>query len=180
MISRILKNPRQKKFFTLIEILSAVLIISLLVVFVVPKVGAVKDNAKVAGVETNQRMVQAYLQGVIHNYDATQVELLEEELLDAFEEDDIVNPFNKGKGVKEATEIGSSKGSVMFSTSDNTKTGFESEWTGAGFTASEKYQGTVLVSAYPDPDGTDGLEVTLVPFNKKGNPILSKKVVIKP
>lgn len=180
MFSRLVKNQRQKKFFTLIEILSAVLIISLLVIFVVPKVGAVKDNAKVAGIETNQRTVQAYLQGVVHNYDATQSDLLEKELLDAFAEEDIVNPFNKGKGVREITELAATKGSVIYSTTDNTQTGFESEWTGSGFTQNDNYAGTVLVAAYPDPNGTDGVEVTLIPFNKKGNPILSKKVVIKP
>lgn len=180
MFSRLVKKQRQKKFFTLIEILSAVLIISLLVVFVVPKVGAVKDNAKVAGIETNQRTVQAYLQGVVHNYDATQASLLEKELLDAFAQEDLVNPFNKGKGIRELAELTATKGAVIYSTTDNTKAGFDSAWTGAGFSKNENYAGTVLVAAYPDPNGTDGIEVSLIPFNKKGNPILSKKVVIKP
>lgn len=180
MISRYIKNQRQKKFFTLIEILSAVLIISLLVVFIVPKIGSVKDNAKIAGVETNQRMVQAYIQSVVHNYDGTQTTLFETELLDAFAKEDLVNPFNKGQGIREVAELASNKGSVMYSTTDNTKTGFESQWTSTAFAASKNYQGTVLVSAYPDPNGTDGIEVTVVPFNKNGKPILSKKVVIKP
>lgn len=179
MISKLFKRKHKKKLFTLIEILSAVLIIAFLAAFVVPKIGAVKDNAKVAGVDTNTRMVQAYVQSVVHNYDSTQVDLFEKELTDAFTEEDLVNPFNKGKGVGTTDGLATKKVAVMYASTDNTKAGVSSTWESNTFSAKKDYQGTVLIAAYPDPNGIDGIEVALIPFNKNGKPLLSKKVIIK-
>lgn len=169
----------RKKKFTLVELLGAVMIMAFIATIVVPKIGGVKDNTKVAGVDTNLRMVNAYVQSVVHNYDSTKVSLFEDELKDAFTEDDLINPFTKGKGIVNRTDLATKKGAAFSDTTDNTKATVTSTWEGA-FSAKPEMAGSVLVAAYPDPNGTDGIEVALIPFNKSGKPVLSKKIVVKP
>ena len=170
---------RRKRQFTLIEILSAVLLIALIATFVVPKIGAVKDNTKAAGVDTNLRLVHAYVQSVVHNYDSTKASLFEDELKEAFADEDLVNPFNKGKGVVSKDQLSTKKGAIFTDSTDNTKATVTSTWE-SGFSGKSEMAGTVLVAAYPDPNGTDGIEIALIPFNKNGKPTLSKKVIVKP
>lgn len=173
-----IRNPRKKKF-TLLELLAVVSIIAFIAVVIVPKIGGVKDGAKVAGVDTNLRMVNAYVQSVVHNYDASKVTLFEDELKDSFTEEDLVNPFTRGKGIVNRSEMATKKGAIFTDTADNTKASVTSTWEGSPSKRAE-LAGSVLVAAYPDPSGADNIEVALIPFNKDGKPVLSKKIVVKP
>ena len=168
-----------KKSFTLIEILSAVLLIALIAAYVVPKIGAIKDNVKTAGVDTNMRTVSAYVNGVIDHYDPNQVKLFEDELAENFSDKDLMkNPFTKESSVKNIENLGSTKGaSIVYSNSDNTYSTVSQivqYFSGVSYNA---LRGSVGVAAYST--GT-GIEVVVVPFNKNGKIIKSKVVTIKP
>lgn len=168
---------RKNKRFTLWELLLVIGLIGILAVVIVPKIGAVKDNVKTAGVDSNARIIQGYVQSVIENYSSDEADLLEEELVSVFEGDNVVNPFNKVAGVKEADSIGNGAG-VVYSTSDNNKSTADSQWLNGD--KNETLKGTVLVAAYPNPNDTDTLEVLIVPMDKNGKAIQSKKVIITP
>lgn len=53
---------RKDEGFTLIELMIVIAVIGILAIVLVPKVGTIKTQAKGAGIETNVRMVQGYLQ----------------------------------------------------------------------------------------------------------------------
>lgn len=177
-----MRKLNRKQAFTLIEILSAVLIIAFLATFVVPKVGTVKDTAKTAGVDSNARIVKAYLDGVISQYSKDEVVLLEKELAESFSgEERLKNPYTKEIAVLEVNNLNTNKGAaVVYSNLDNSKTNIEAI---VQYFTSVEYKtlrGAVGVAAYPSPDGTDSLEAVIVPFDKKGKVVKSKVIVVKP
>lgn len=57
--------------FTLIELMIVIAVIGILAVVLVPKVGSIKTQAKGAGIDTNVRMVQGYLQSKASNWAST-------------------------------------------------------------------------------------------------------------
>jgi len=59
---------RKDEGFTLIELMIVIAVIGILAVVLVPKVGAIKTQAKSAGIDTNIRMVQAYAQSRITSW----------------------------------------------------------------------------------------------------------------
>lgn len=173
------KLKSKKKKFTLTELLLAIGIITLLAVVIIPKIGAVKDNAKTAGVDTNMRLVQGYVESVLHNYDSTQSDLLEKELESIFTGDNaIMNPFTKGEGVAQYSGIPSQGVAISYETSDTSKSAVTSNWEIDN--SDSKLKGTIVIAAYPNPNGSDTLEVTVLPHDKNGNPIMSKKTVLQP
>ena len=170
-------RPKTKRF-TLAELLLVVGLLALLALVVIPRVNAVRDNIKTAGVDSNMRIVQAYVHSVIDNYGDDQADLLERELSHVFEGDSLVNPFNRLEGVSEVSSVGNGA-AVIFSDADNERGLVESTWL-SGAEANENLQGTVLVSAYPNPNGSNSLEVVILPMDKNGRPVISKKVLITP
>lgn len=170
-----------KKFFTLIEILSAVLIISFLVMFIVPNVGAVKDTAKTAGVDTNQRMIEAYINGRIHDYGKAEVALFEKELLDTYTgEKELKNPFTKETSILEISSLNATTGAaVVYSNLDNTKSTVDQIISYFSLNQYPQLKGSVGIAAYPSPAGLDEIEVVVLPFNKNGKIVKSKIKVIK-
>ena len=96
-------NKRRKdQGFTLIELMIVIAVIGILAIVLVPKVGTIKTQAKGAGIETNVRMVQGYLQSKASKWvdqKASQVKVAED-VYNAFSDVDgnekIKNPFNQG------------------------------------------------------------------------------------
>ena len=66
MVERI----KNKKGFTIIEIMVVIALIGILAAVLVPKFGGVKDTAKNTGVLTNVKMVEAYVASQIDSYKA--------------------------------------------------------------------------------------------------------------
>lgn len=169
-----------KKKFTFVELVFVLAIIGILMMVIVPKISAMKTSSKMAGVDTNTRVVSAYVQKEISNYSSEDAALLETELANAFDPKDIVNPFTRAEGIKEYSSIGSSGTAVAYATTDNNdKDTVVAMWEN-NTVAKETLKGGVLVCAYPNPNGTDTLEVTVYPFDQNGKVILSKKVVVQP
>jgi len=56
---------RKDEGFTLIELMIVIAVIGILAVVLVPRVGSIKTAAKSAGIDTNSRLVQAYVQSRI-------------------------------------------------------------------------------------------------------------------
>jgi len=57
---------RKDEGFTLIELMIVIAVIGILAVVLVPKVGAIKSQAKSAGVDTNVRVVEGFVQSRIN------------------------------------------------------------------------------------------------------------------
>lgn len=66
-VQRMVKR-RKDNGFTLIELMIVIAIIGILAVVLVPKMSGVKDSAKSAGVITNARSVEAYVQTRIDSW----------------------------------------------------------------------------------------------------------------
>lgn len=64
MVERI----KNKKGFTIIEIMVVIALIGILAAVLVPKFGGVRDTAKNTGMLTNAKMVEAYVASVIDSY----------------------------------------------------------------------------------------------------------------
>lgn len=68
-VKRMAKN---KKGFTLVELMIVIAIIGILAVVLIPQAAKMRENAKLAGVDANLRMVQAQIEAVIDDNDTPQ------------------------------------------------------------------------------------------------------------
>lgn len=62
------KFKENRKGFTLIELMMVVAVIGILALVLIPKIGGTKDQAKLAGVESNMRVAQSVVEGNIMRY----------------------------------------------------------------------------------------------------------------
>lgn len=116
-VQRMVKR-RKDSGFTLIELMIVIAVIGILAVVLVPKVGGVKTSAKSAGVDTNIRAVQAYVESRISYWSTlTDTSTIKDDIEGAL----VTTPTNSDKLVNPFT--GSSADALVFSAvpSDLTK-----------------------------------------------------------
>ncbi|KNY25817.1 type II secretion system protein [Pseudobacteroides cellulosolvens] len=70
MVSLFVKRLGKKKGFTLVELMIVVAVIGILAAVLIPSALNMKKSAKVAGVDTNIRSVQATIESMIDGYSA--------------------------------------------------------------------------------------------------------------
>lgn len=168
-----------KKRFNLQSIVIGLAILGILTAVAVPKFSQMKKDAKMRGVETNLRTVEQYTQLAIADYSASEASLFETELAKSFGNKDITNPFSKAGGTSKFANIPTPGTAVSYDDSENTdKTAVTNKWEQA--TPVDALKGAVMVAAYPNPNGTDTLEISIYPFDDKGNAVLSKAIVVTP
>jgi len=167
-----------KKGFTLVELLLVIGVIAILSFVVVPRIGAIRDNVRLAGIDNNMRIIKAYTQSVLENFNSNQANIFEEEMASTFEGDNIANPFTRAEGVRAAEALGTNGLAVVYSTHDNTAAAVASLV--ADRSARNELRGSIRVAAYPNPDNSNSLEVVIFPYDRNGRPILSKRVVVTP
>jgi len=98
---------RKDQGFTLIELMIVIAVIGILAIVLVPKVGTIKTQAKGAGIETNVRMVQGYLQSKASKWaDQKDKQVnVATDVYNAFtgggENEKIKNPFNQKDVIKD-------------------------------------------------------------------------------
>lgn len=85
------KLSKNKKGFTLVELMIVIAIIGILAIVLIPQASKMRENAKLSGVDANARMVQAQIEAVIDDSNnATDVQTALKTRLGA----SIKNPFD--------------------------------------------------------------------------------------
>jgi prepilin-type N-terminal cleavage/methylation domain-containing protein len=179
-VLKFFNKNKNKKGFTLLETMLVIAIIVVLSIFLIPKIGVVKDNAKAAGSDTNVRMLTGYIQSNIDRYKSGQESTFETEIANAFADDNLTNPYTKMVGFADISTLsGKNTSAVTYATTDNgQQTDVTAKWEVTS--PNPNLIGSVAIASYPNPNGSDTLEVAIYPYDKKGNVILTKKIVITP
>lgn len=90
MVERI----KNKKGFTIIEVMVVIALIGILAAVLVPKFGGVRDTAKNTGMLTNAKMVEAYVASAIDSYKVSESENFANAIATHFSGDNaLVNPY---------------------------------------------------------------------------------------
>jgi type IV pilus assembly protein PilA len=112
MVERI----KNKKGFTIIEIMVVIALIGILAAVLVPKFSGIKDRARDAGMLTNAKMVEAYVASVIDEYSAAKDDDLVTAIQDKFDATDaLTNPYT---GVQEDDSINVAIGTTFSAGTD--------------------------------------------------------------
>ena len=94
------KRGKNKKGFTMIELMIVITVIGILAIVLLPRIGRMRDEARTSGVETNIRDVQAMIELEIGRHaNSTAGAAALEGRLNSRLGDDVENPFS-GKGSK--------------------------------------------------------------------------------
>lgn len=99
MVER-LKN---KKGFTIIEVMVVIALIGILAAVLVPQFGGVKDRAKDAGVLTNAKMVEAYVASAIDSYETGTA--LESAIEAHFAAGTLRNPYKNSTAIDDTISV---------------------------------------------------------------------------
>lgn len=96
--------------FTLIELMIVIAVIGILAIVLVPKIGTVKTSAKTAGIDTNMRTVQGYIQSRINSWDRAKTpddDVAQDiaSALSSSSEDKLTNPFTSKTNVVDLFNI---------------------------------------------------------------------------
>lgn len=123
---------KRKKGFTLIELMIVLAVIAILAIVLVPKIGSTKKEARNAGVTTNVRAVQAYLENKLDSYNGTlpDAATLAGNLQTNFTDDkSMVNPFTKSNKFASDKDAAATTGPCVYVTTGTTYTKADCEGT---------------------------------------------------
>lgn len=181
-MKRLLKNQRG---FTLVELMMVIAVIGILAAVLIPKIGGLKTEAKLAGLDVNLRTVEGVVHQVIDKKnDASEVE---KAILDRLHKhyDDVKNPFNNATGI--ATDDGTPNNNVLKVPNYDNWSEVTGNTNGAAFTYNygnsdtenptdnSDLAGSIYIQAYDD-SGT--LTVKLYPIDGDGKVISDDIVTI--
>lgn len=175
-----MKNNRG---FTLIELMIAIAIIGILALVLIPRVGGMKTQTKLTGINTNMNVAEGVVNSLITDYEDTEAGDLETAIQTRLDTGDVnkdpKNPlfpsvigvdtltnFNDGDDIPEAAfaiNAGDETVALHTTTIDTT------------IATDLDMAGAILISAYPE-DGT--LKVKLTPYDDMGRRMDKKEKVI--
>ncbi len=172
-------NKRKKDSgFTLIELMIVIAVIGILAVVLVPKVGTVKTQAKAAGVDTNMRAVQGYVQSKINGWanEGKTITEVNADIIATFTTEKIPNPYTSTLVVADdgAAATADPLNNALFL--------LDADVAGADVTAAPnaaKTKGTIVLSLTDDADGTV-TSIKLIPHDDTGTAITGKTITITP
>lgn len=164
------KLSKNKKGFTLVELMIVIAIIGILAIVLIPQASKMRDNAKQSGVDSNARIVQAQLEALIDDYNSptTLASALSTRLGSM-----IVNPYDSSDTYVQidtdpTNGVASPSAVTIFDagvTSSNVDTLFAS-----GGTVYSPLSGTVVVGIY---GSNSTLAAKVYSYDKTGTPVTS-------
>jgi type IV pilus assembly protein PilA len=171
-------EKRKDSGFTLVELMIVIAVIGILAVVIVPKVGMVRTQAKLSGIDVNMRMVQAYVQSTISNQ--TKTDQFCKDLAAAFPvgatgDDALINPLTGTVGTVEWDKHGGALEYVNKTYADKAET--DKFITG---NSSNAIQGEIVITFFTDPNNSDKFDVVLYPHDQNGSVITNKVMVVTP
>ncbi len=154
---------RKDNGFTLIELMIVIAVIGILAVVLVPKVGTIKTQAKTTGLDTNIRLVEGYVQSKITKWadKGTIATEIQDDIVAAFNNEEITNPFTFSKNVTETATVGGDDALIVQRSAD---------------TDSENRKGAVVVEI----DNSDLLTIRITAHDNNGDMIDDLSVDITP
>jgi len=161
------KYFKNRKGFTLVELMMVIAVIGILAAVLIPKIGSTKNTARLAGVESNTRQVVAQVHGLVERYKhhgndfaAALVEAINSDGSEADDADsgDISNPFvsNLYGAVEGSLDASSDvEYAVYVDDSGSTAPGTDTDFKG-------------LIYVTVTLDDNDITEVEVTPYNEDG------------
>lgn len=134
-----------------------------------------KNQAKLAGVDTNMRVAEGIIQSMINRYDASQITTLETDIA-AKLPTDVENPYTGAKG----TTIQAATGTTLpyGYIGGAAKIEEPSAPTGADAAAKALLKGDILYTTFKTGNTGTDVNVILFPYDEAGNP-MTKKIITK-
>lgn len=154
----------------------AIAIIGILALVLIPKVGGMKSQAKLAGIDTNLRIAMSAIEGIINDYDADAAGAaalrtnITTRLATNNTAKDIKNPITGFTGVVGATPV-NGNAAFAYAATDSTT----AEITAPADNANMK--GVIYFQTWANAS-TGELNVTLFAYDDNGNYMAGKKKVV--
>jgi type IV pilus assembly protein PilA len=161
----LMKLRRNRKGFTLIEMMIVIAVIAILAAVIIPKSGLVQNAAKESGVEANARVVQGIVER--EKVRAVDANSLRDTLKEKLTDDAIQNPFTNKLGSNTEETISGDYAVAIATTTDGTKPAADAVDT-------TKNSGVVAVSIYEDLS-----VVKITPYGKDGSPIPNAHIIVE-
>lgn len=158
-----LKKLRNKRGFTIIEIMVVIALIGILAAVLVPKFSGVKERAKEVGVITNAKMVEAFVSTQIDS--GLTIADLVDAIEDEFTENPLVNPFTHDNTVDASAADSAGAVTGVADSGISVATG-DAAMDDPPISYDGTPAGVVVVTVFDDP--TDGLTAVITGFNGAG------------
>lgn len=158
------------KGFTLIELMIAIAIIGILALVLIPRVGNMKNQARIAGIQTNLRTAGAKGQIVLEEYESRSIDQVEDALAERLytnnDSKDMKNPVTNAAGCIDLLENPLSDSAAFAYFSDDDEVGY-SRYEDMG--ENEDFAGIILYDVFINTDNT--LAIKFVPMDENGAPL---------